>query len=197
MKLWKGNVFTDICLFTVGHHVTIIHNALDLTVQPPSPDIRSGTSTRYQTRDPLVLTSDGQHVQICSFENPSPPLTTDIWWLTLESCSNVFTLRTPLPPPPMTSGYWSTYGLQAGGAHPNWYAFLSRHTDVNHRRLISTINLVLVDYPEIARKKSTKWMYNGMRVTYLRAAYEPHWAESSTILRQGILTSFDDIRMTL
>ena len=38
MKLWEGTVFTGVCLSAHGGpHVTITHDALDLTVQPPPP----------------------------------------------------------------------------------------------------------------------------------------------------------------
>ena len=40
-KLREGNVFTCVCLSVHGGpHVTITYDALDLTLQPPPPDIR-------------------------------------------------------------------------------------------------------------------------------------------------------------
>ena len=56
MKLWEGNIFSRVCPSVIlsfwgeGVHVTIIRDALDLTVQalllpaPASPDIRAGSS---------------------------------------------------------------------------------------------------------------------------------------------------------
>ena len=57
-----------------GFHVTITHNALDLTIEVPH---------RHQIWDPMLVTSGGHHwkpVQTCSFEDPTP-ISTDIWWL--------------------------------------------------------------------------------------------------------------------
>ena len=66
MKLWEGNVLADVCLSVHsggegGPNVTIIHDALNLTVQSPFPP------------------SDMQS------------LSSDIWWSSLETCSNLFT----------------------------------------------------------------------------------------------------------
>ena len=37
MELREGNVFSLVCLFIGGSHVTVNHDALDLTIQgPPS-----------------------------------------------------------------------------------------------------------------------------------------------------------------
>ena len=76
-KLWESNAFTRVRLSTGGRregcpHVTITHGALDLTVQPPPPDIRHWgppSSPTLQTSDigdlpssdppPMVLTSGG------------------------------------------------------------------------------------------------------------------------------------------
>ena len=66
-KLWENNVFTRVCLFTGdwGTHVTNTHNALEIIVQHPTPDIRHGI--------PQV---------------PAPA--NDIWWPSLETYSNLF-----------------------------------------------------------------------------------------------------------
>ena len=83
-ELRKGNVFSYVCLsFFIlsvhggggeGPHVTIIYDALDLTVQ---------CAPRYQTWDPppapQLVTSGGHHwipVQTCSLEDPG----SDMWW---------------------------------------------------------------------------------------------------------------------
>ena len=56
-----------VCLSTGGSHVTIIHAALDLTVQTPL----APSSPRHETRDP--------------FPWPQPPPTSDIWWPSQET----------------------------------------------------------------------------------------------------------------
>ena len=56
-KLWEGSVFTGVCHSVHGGpHVTIIHDALDLTVQAP-------LSNRPETQSPVPppLTPGGQH----------------------------------------------------------------------------------------------------------------------------------------
>ena len=57
--------------------MTISHDALDLTVQPP----------RYRALSPPLVTSsdkDWRPVQTSSLENPPPP-GADIWWLATEA----------------------------------------------------------------------------------------------------------------
>ena len=78
----SNEVFSSFCPRGVGgSHVTIVHDALDLTVQglssvgPP----RHGTSA------------------------------SDIWWSSLDTCSNFFTSGSPSPCLTF-GGYWSTYG---------------------------------------------------------------------------------------
>ena len=48
----------------------------------------------------------------------------DIWWPSLEICSNLFTgphYTGPLLPPVLTSGgYWSMYGWQVCSMHSTW-----------------------------------------------------------------------------
>ena len=89
-KLWEGKVFTSVCLSVIllgGSHVTIIHDAFDLTAEgrPISdmsslpalpPDILPGTPPDIRPEIPLLLTSGGQHwrlVQACSLEDPLHP----------------------------------------------------------------------------------------------------------------------------
>ena len=74
-KLLGGNVFTRICLFTRN-------NALDLTVQPPG--LSASSPPRYHTWEP-----------------PAPPLLIDIWWPSLETCSNLSTWG-----PTLLRQYW-------------------------------------------------------------------------------------------
>ena len=86
-----------VCLFTEeGSHVTITHDALDLTVQAPALPplgIRHGTP------------------------NLGPAPTNDIWWLSLETCLHLFTWRPPnqhwhLVAEPRTVGKWVVHILQ-------------------------------------------------------------------------------------
>ena len=60
--------------------------------------------------------------------------TTDIWWSSLDTCSNLFTWgpNTPLPPAVVisTGGHWNMYSWQADGRHPTgmlscFYVFTS------------------------------------------------------------------------
>ena len=77
MKLREGNVFTRVCLSVhrgKGLHLTIVHDALDLTLQ--APHIRHGTPQP---------------------QPQSQPSTSDILWPSLETCSNLFTPRMPRP----------------------------------------------------------------------------------------------------
>ena len=64
-------------------------------LSPPS-DITPGSysSPRHQTMD-------------------LPHSATDIWWPTLETCSNLFS-----PGATSGGGHWSAYGLQGGNTHP-------------------------------------------------------------------------------
>ena len=104
-KLLEGNVFSHVCLSFCSHrgpHVTITHDALDLSVQsplglPPSPG--HGDPPKFQppkpappnmghgdplTPAPLIVTSGGHHwrpVQTYSLDltvQPPPPVLTDI-----------------------------------------------------------------------------------------------------------------------
>ena len=69
-----------------GFDVTINHNALASLYSPPSPSL-------FRTWD---RTGQG-------------PSANDIWWPSLETCSNLFSSAALFPPPVLTSGgYWST-----------------------------------------------------------------------------------------
>ena len=72
----------------------------------------------YRTMPPDCETSDHQPWD----PHPPPRQTWDppainIWWPSLENCSNLFIRGSP-PPPVLRSGGWSSYGWQAGGMHP-------------------------------------------------------------------------------
>ena len=67
--------------------MTITHEALDLTAQPPTPalplDIRTGPTLLWPSA-PSPVKSDGHHwgpVQNCSFEDLPG---SDIWWWLLK-----------------------------------------------------------------------------------------------------------------
>ena len=70
-------------MFTGGAHVTITHDALDLTVQPLP-------TSNMNPEDPLTRTS----------------LTSDIWLPSLETCSNMF-IRPHCVGPPGSD--WRSY----------------------------------------------------------------------------------------
>ena len=64
-KLWEGNVFSHVCLsIHGGSHVTIIHDALDFTIQV-SP-IRNALDMGPHCTGTLVLTSGGYWSNICA-----------------------------------------------------------------------------------------------------------------------------------
>ena len=70
-KLWEGNIFGRVCLSFCprreGSCVTIIHDAVDLTVQGPGHDTVQGLSL-------LLVVSCGQDWrsdETCSLEDPS------------------------------------------------------------------------------------------------------------------------------
>ena len=76
---------------------------------PLPPNTRHGT---YPL--PLQLTSGGHRLR---------HWTTDIWWSSLVTCSNLLTWgHTPAPSPPLvltfSGGHWNTYVWQAGGTLP-------------------------------------------------------------------------------
>ena len=97
MKLWKGNDFSHVCQ-SVSHsvdrgcHVTITHDALDLTVQPLDPQLpdmgphwtgtipvpapsRHGTSLDRNTFSARGICGHlWRPVQTCSLQEPRPPL---------------------------------------------------------------------------------------------------------------------------
>ena len=80
-KLWKYNIFTIVCLSFCcregGYHVTIAHDALDLTIQY----ILLCTGTPWPS--PLctgTLLARAPSVPAC-----------DIWWPRLGTCSNFLT----------------------------------------------------------------------------------------------------------
>ena len=99
-KLWECNVFTHVCLFIRGgslcnHYPWCIGPHCTTPSQPsqaPPPKI-----SHHQIWDPLA----------------SPP-TGDIWWPSLETCSNVFIWGRPQP---TSTDIW-LYGWHVGGTHP-------------------------------------------------------------------------------
>ena len=72
------SVCQPVCLSTWGPHVTITHDALDLTVQ-------------------------GSYPQKSDLGPPALPPASDIWWSSLETCSNLFIWG-----PPASDIWWSS-----------------------------------------------------------------------------------------
>ena len=109
MSLFEGHqcrVF-KLCLSLNVPHVAITHDTLDLTVQPPpSPQLW-----------PEPLFTHGTWVY--PWSQPWHPAS-DIWWPSLETCSNLFhgpdcTGRLPV----LTSGgHWGMFGWQVSSKHP-------------------------------------------------------------------------------
>ena len=91
-----------------GSHVTIIHDALEVTVQDPQPQLHHAPPQ----------TSDMGPLQEIRYGIPfAPPLVTHsghhwrpVQTVHLRTCSFTLVLR--------SGGHRSTYGLQAGGTHP-------------------------------------------------------------------------------
>ena len=122
----------SVCLFTGGPHMTITHDALDLTVQGPHLlDIRHGPPSspaldptpRHQTLDPPSLAWPPLDMR-CGTLWSQPlalPSACDIWWLSLETCwtSN---FKTPLTG---TDVWWPKHIHLASGWYASyWNAFL-------------------------------------------------------------------------
>ena len=77
----KVNVFTGMCLSVHrSSHVTITHDALDLTVQVPPPLPALPTP-------PLVSDIWWPSLASCSLENTLLPTATDIWWRLNDVCT--------------------------------------------------------------------------------------------------------------
>ena len=100
-KWREGNVFVRVYLST-GGHVTITHDALDLTIQDPPPGLGSGSDpSRHGISRPTQLP------QTCDLL-ALPPVS-DIWWPSMETCSNLFILGSPTS---VHILWWSTYSLR-------------------------------------------------------------------------------------
>ena len=111
---------------------TITFDALNLTVQDPGtppPDTRPYCTRPLSSSLPLDMKP---HFQ----ENlPLPHLTSDIWWPSLETCSNLFTSGHPrslLTP----GGYWSAYGHRKWAAPSHWNVFLLINISIRNGRSI-------------------------------------------------------------
>ena len=104
-----------------GPHVTITHDAFDLTVQVSSWPNPLGHGTWV------------------------PPHASDIWWQPMESqvtCSNLFTWG---PPPTNTHIWWldhrNTYSWQAGGIHPTGMLYYWLHVITARKRSLGQGNM--------------------------------------------------------
>ena len=105
-KLWEGNFFSHVCLSVHRvPHVTITHDALDLTVQGLTPSV----------------------------EVTSPSIS-DIWWPWLETCSNLFTWGSHCPgsTPVLTSCGWLLKHVQ-WVSRWYWNAFLFYFILLKHK----------------------------------------------------------------
>ena len=92
-----------------GPYVTITHDVLNLIVTAPPP-LPAPAVTGHQTWDPLALARPRGH-HTC--DSPA----SEIWWSSLENCSNLLMRESLSPGATSGGGHWSTYGLQACGKH--------------------------------------------------------------------------------
>ena len=87
MQLWERNVFKDVCQSVqVVPHVTLTHDALDLTVQHPPP--LPGPLPRHLTVDPHPQTLDlGSHLPLtyCGQQ-----------WRPVQTCSRPTVCKRPV-----------------------------------------------------------------------------------------------------
>ena len=139
MPLWEGNISShvhlsvcmSVSLSTRGSHVTITHNALDFTIQPPflclvTPSPLHGTliyrdqgTWDLVVQGPLLMTSgdkDWRPVQTCSPQDLSTVLTSGGKnWRPVQTYS-------PQDPPPSSANIWWLLRhvclAQLGGTHP-------------------------------------------------------------------------------
>ena len=116
-------MFSVMCVCLLGgSHVTITCDALELTVQgtvPPSSEQGTSGTPWPQSKHPQGLNSPSMGPQ--GFPGPSPsthwlhtlymrprrppvPSASDIWWPSLETCSNLFTSAPPPAPAGLTYG---------------------------------------------------------------------------------------------
>ena len=101
-KLQDGNVFSRVCLFTGGSHVTITHCIGPHCTGAFHPPIPQPCPHPFKTWDLTVHTPAN-----------------DIWWPSLETCSSLFTSE--LPPSTSADTWWllrHVRSTQADGTHP-------------------------------------------------------------------------------
>ena len=90
-QIVEGIVFSRVCLFTGGSHVTITHDDCTRTL-PPDPDPHPGNGASLY-RDPLEVTSvmkTGDLFKLVHFRTPPPPYFTHWCWhlVVTEACTN-------------------------------------------------------------------------------------------------------------
>ena len=88
--------------------LAMMHWEMGSSLYPWIPDMRPTPSPIPPPRTPWIPDM-----------GPTPSPAADIWWSSLETCSNLFAWG-PTPPPVLISsgGHWNTYSWQAGGTHP-------------------------------------------------------------------------------
>ena len=153
MKLLEGNVFTHVCLpflskreypcdhyqWGIGPQCTCPLQTLELSVQRPSPSPpKPQPNLPFQTLDftvqsppPLTASRHWTSLHRTLQSRPhgiwtppySDPPCSDIWWPSLETCSNLFTWGSL---PPCTDIWWLLKDMQlASGQYASyWNAFL-------------------------------------------------------------------------
>ena len=107
-------------------HVTITYDALYLSVQSP-PTLPPPLDIRQRIYPPPALSPWTSYMDPCRFPldirhgtTLTLPPASDIWWASLETCSNLLPWGPLSPPHPLvlTSGSRCSYCWQAGGTHP-------------------------------------------------------------------------------
>ena len=140
MKFGEGNVFTGVCL------------------------------PGYVTSNKSWDRSHGRIPQLSRHQSwgPNPSPTSDVWWWSLKTCSNLF-MWGPTPPPGVTSSggnwNWSTYGFQAGGMHPTGMLSCYIYFDSDRSRSHSHSFLFLIYSAICISSLSDSFLEYGVSVT--------------------------------
>ena len=105
-------------------HVTITHDALDLTVHSPSPPCPLPETLNLTVQVPLEtwdLTVQPPSLGSLDMEPHCTGTPSDIWWPRLDTCSNLFNLH------PINADIWwllkQVQSAQASGTHPTRVVF--------------------------------------------------------------------------
>ena len=91
----------------------------------------------------------GYHPPDTRYGNLPHPTASDIWWPSLETCSNLFIWGPPPPVLTSSGGHWNMYGRQVGDMHPT-----GMQSYINYRSIIHNAFLQnTVDWQTNTRRK--------------------------------------------